>query len=160
MPSAASYKRRYVGGRESMAYVLYDSAKTFNINDYRVRFVTDVLKLDMGWNSMIGLVNGVWDILNDGILGTLVDKTRTRWGKFRPYLFLHATLGTLLSCLFWVTPLLFGKDEKSIPKAVFWLLLSMMMEAVGTVQDTAETGLISCISPTRTTGCACIPWRR
>ena len=28
----------------------------------------------------------VWDALNDPIMGTIVDKTRTKWGKCRPYL--------------------------------------------------------------------------
>ena len=147
MPSDASYKRRYVGGREAVAYVLFDSSKSFHIDEFRTLFVTDVLKIDLRWNSILSLINAVWDIVNDGFLGVLVDKTRTRWGKFRPYLFLYATVGTLLSCLFWMTPMLFDKNPNNVGKAVYWLLLHMLLETVGTLRGFSETGLVSCISP-------------
>jgi Na+/melibiose symporter-like transporter len=141
------YARRYVGGRESMAYVLFDSSKSFHIDEFRTLFVTDVVKIDLDWNSALSLVNAVWDVVNDSFLGVLVDKTRTRWGKFRPYLFLYATLGTVLTSLFWMTPLLFDKNPTNVGKAVYWLLLHMLLEVFGTLRGFSETGLISCISP-------------
>jgi len=147
MPSDASYRRRYVGGRESMAYVLFDSSKSFHIDEFKTRFVTDVLKIDLGWNSAINMINGFWDIINDGLLGALVDITKTRWGKFRPYLFLYATVGTIFTSLFWMAPLFFDKNPNSVSKAVFWLVLNMTLEAFGTVRGIAETGLMSTISP-------------
>ena len=142
-----SYTRRYVGGGESMAYVLYDSSKSFHINEYQTRFVVDVLKIDLGWNSAIGFINGIWDVINDGLLGALIDKTKTRWGRFRPYLLLYATAGTVFTTLYWLTPLLFNKDPRNIGKAAFWLLLSMTLEVFNTVRDTCETGLVSRMSP-------------
>ena len=36
--------------------------------------------------SVIIAVAKVWDAVNDPIMGSLVDKTRTKWGKCRPYL--------------------------------------------------------------------------
>ncbi|MCL2300295.1 MAG: MFS transporter [Firmicutes bacterium] len=147
MPVEASYKRRYVGGRESMAYVLFDSSKSFNIDEYKTRFVTDVLKINLDWNAAISLVNGIWDIVNDGLLGALVDKTKTRWGKFRPYLLLNATLGTVFTSLYWMVPLFFDKNPDNAGKAVAWLALNMTLEAFGTVRGIAETGLVSTMSP-------------
>jgi len=150
MPSSQatqSYRRRYVGGRESMSYVLYSSSLTFHINEFQTRFVVDVLKIDLGWNSVISFINGVWDVVNDGLLGALVDRTHTRWGKFRPYLLFHATLGTVFTTLYWLTPLLFDKNPQNIGKAVFWLALSMLLEAFGTAREISEAGLTSCMSP-------------
>lgn len=37
----------------------------------------------LGW---IMAVARVWDAINDPMMGTIVDKTRTKWGKCRPYL--------------------------------------------------------------------------
>ena len=142
-----SYKRRYVGGRESMSYVLFSSSKTFHINEFQTRFVVDVLKIDLGWNSVISLINGIWDVINDGLLGTLIDKTHTRWGKFRPYLFAYSTIGTIFTSLYWMTPLFFDKSLNNVPKAIFWLLLAMLLEAFSTVRDISETGMMSCLSP-------------
>jgi len=147
MAASKAYSRRYVSGKESMAYVLFDSAKSFHINEFGTLFVTDVLKIDLRWNSIISLVNGIWDVVNDSFLGVLVDKTKTRWGKFKPYLFLYATLGTVFLSLFWMMPLFFDKNPTNVPKAVFWLLLNMLLEVFGTLRGFSETGLISCISP-------------
>ncbi len=36
--------------------------------------------------SAIMAVARVWDALNDPMMGTIVDRTRTKWGKCRPYL--------------------------------------------------------------------------
>ena len=145
--AAAPHKRRYVGGRESMSYVLFSSSKTFHINEYQTRFVIDVLKIDLGWNAVISLINGIWDVINDGLLGALVDKTSTRWGKFKPYLLLYSTVGTAYTTLYWLTPLLFDKNPQNLAKAVFWLALAMMLEAFSTVRDISETGMMSCMSP-------------
>lgn len=38
--------------------------------------------------SIITAIARVWDAINDPMMGTLVDKTRTKWGKCRPYLLL------------------------------------------------------------------------
>lgn len=37
----------------------------------------------LGW---IFAIARVWDAVNDPMMGTIVDKTRTKWGKCRPYL--------------------------------------------------------------------------
>ena len=37
--------------------------------------------------SVIMGVARVWDAINDPMMGTIVDRTRTKWGKCRPYLF-------------------------------------------------------------------------
>jgi sugar (glycoside-pentoside-hexuronide) transporter len=37
----------------------------------------------LGW---IFAIARVWDAINDPMMGTIVDKTRTKWGKCRPYL--------------------------------------------------------------------------
>lgn len=147
MADNTSYKRRYVGGWESMSYVLFSSSKTFHINEFQTRFVVDVLKIDLAWNSIISLINGIWDVINDGLLGAMIDKTNTRWGKFKPYLFAYSTVGTIFTCLYWMTPLLFDKNPENVAKAVFWLALAMLLETFTTVRDISETGLISCMTP-------------
>lgn len=37
--------------------------------------------------SIIMGIARVWDAINDPMMGTIVDRTRTKWGKCRPYLF-------------------------------------------------------------------------
>ena len=56
-------------------------------------FMTDVLKLSMTLASVVILGTKLWDAINDPLMGAFVEKTRTKWGKCRPY-------------LIWMTPFL------------------------------------------------------
>ncbi len=49
-------------------------------------YMTDVLKLSMGLVSIVLLGTKVWDAVNDPVMGQIVERTRTKWGKCRPYL--------------------------------------------------------------------------
>ena len=143
--------RRYIGDKESMSYILFDSSKSFNINKYQDRYFLDALKIDLGWKTAIDLVGSIWDVINDGLLGIVIEKTRTRWGKFRPWIMTYATMGTLMMCLYWSMAAIFNRDpnfinEKSIPKAVFFLLFTLFNDVFATVRDISQDGLLSTIS--------------
>lgn len=140
--------RRYVGRKETVGYVIWDMAQSFNINSYNSRFVTNILQIDLGFQEIFTVINGIWDVVNDIFTGAIVDKTRTRWGKFKPYLVLLAGPGTLLTCLYWLLPLLFPNAlPKSIAKFVTYMILGVVREGIGTFQSIAQTGLIATITP-------------
>ena len=92
--------RRYVGSKETVAYVLFDVSKSFNINLYSERFIFDVLQIDFYYLAIVNFINTIWDVVNDTFTGVIVDKTRTRWGKFRPYLLFLAVPGTIGTYLY------------------------------------------------------------
>ena len=56
------------------------------INTYLTVFYTDIVGLSASAISLIMLIARVWDAINDPMMGVIADRTRTRWGKFRPYL--------------------------------------------------------------------------
>lgn len=43
----------------------------------------------LGW---IMTISRIWDAINDPMMGTIVDKTRTKWGKCRPYLIIFPAI--------------------------------------------------------------------
>lgn len=59
----------------------------YMINTYLTLFYTDVVGLSASAISLIMLIARVWDAVNDPMMGNIADRTNTRWGKFRPYLF-------------------------------------------------------------------------
>lgn len=140
--------RRYVGTKETFGFVLWDVAQSFNINIYSTRFITSIVGVDLGMQTIVNSVNSVWDIINDVFFGAIVDKTRTRWGKFRPYLLFLAIPGCLLTLLYWLMPHLFdGASQTDIMKFVFYFILTISREGVGTFQTISRTGLMSTITP-------------
>lgn len=140
--------RRYVGTKETVGFVLWDAAQSFNINTYSPRFITSIVGVDLGLQTIVNAVNSVWDIFNDIFFGAVIDKTRTRWGKFRPYLLFLAIPGCIFTMLYWLMPNLFaGKGEMDITKFIFYLMLTIIREGEGTFQSIARTGLMSTITP-------------
>ncbi|MBR6619736.1 MAG: MFS transporter [Clostridia bacterium] len=140
--------RRYVGTKETLGFIIWDAAQSFNINIYSDRFITSIVGVDLGLQTIVNSINSVWDIINDIFFGAVVDKTRTRWGKFRPYLLFLAVPGCILTSLYWLMPHLFvGASQTDILKFVFYLVLSVAREGVTTFQTISRTGLMSTITP-------------
>ena len=59
----------------------------YMINNYLMLFYTDVVGLAAG-AGVIMTAATVWDAINDPMMGNIADRTHTKWGKFRPYLFM------------------------------------------------------------------------
>ena len=53
-------------------------------------FYTDVCGISMAAVSLLMLVSRFWDAINDPVIGSLSDRTRTRWGRYRPWLLFGA----------------------------------------------------------------------
>lgn len=140
--------RRYVGRKETVGFVLWDASQSFNINTYSGRFITNIVQVDLSLQLIVQFVNGIWDIVNDIFMATIVDKTRTRWGKFRPYLLLLAIPGCIMTICYWLMPYLFaGRTSMDLTKFIFYFLLTILREGVGTFQGISTTGLMSTITP-------------
>ncbi len=140
--------RRYVGTKETVGFVLWDAAQSLNINTYTTRFITNIVKIDLGYQTIQKTINSIWDIVNDIFTAAIVEKTRTRWGKFRPYLLGLAVPGCIATLLYWFMPMLFsGTTAMSIPKFIFYVLLEILREGVGTFQSIARTGMLATITP-------------
>ena len=134
--------RRYVGTKETVAYVVYDMSQSFNINAYSQRFVTNILQVSLRFQRIANVINGIWDVINDVFFGAIVDKTRTRWGKFKPYLVALGIPGTIGTCIYWLMPLIFaGRGPNDIWKFIGYLLLMVVREGAGTFRDIAQKGI-------------------
>jgi GPH family glycoside/pentoside/hexuronide:cation symporter len=53
---------------------------------FLIYFQTDVLGIPPAWAGICYLVASVWDGMTDPLIGAVADRTRTRWGKYRPFL--------------------------------------------------------------------------
>lgn len=142
--------RRYIGSRETRAYILYDIAQSFNIDARMEYFTNDILVIAFRWQTIISGIVGVWDIINDLFLASLVDRTNTRFGKFKPYLILYAGPGAVMGMIFWSMPLIFpGAPAAYLPKIFLFFILKMLQNLNGSMYGIAKTGILSTITPDR-----------
>ncbi|MGD1996836.1 MAG: glycoside-pentoside-hexuronide (GPH):cation symporter [Anaerolineae bacterium] len=94
-------------------------------------FLTDVAHLDPALAGVTVLVGGLWDAVNDPLVGLLSDRTRTRWGRRRPYLLFGAIPYGVAFALMWIVPPIENQ-----------LLLSIYFALVYIIYDTAVTVVI------------------
>lgn len=63
---------------------------------YVIYYYQDVLGLSATFVGLILMIARIFDALNDPLMGVLVAKTRSRWGRFRPWLFTGTVLNALV----------------------------------------------------------------
>ena len=138
----------YVGVKETVAYLLNDFSNTFNIDGFKERFVWDVIKVDFSIAAIVNIFTSAWDIINDVLIAALVDNTRTRLGKFRPYLIAMQIPLTLLALFYWFIPKFFpNTDGTYIPKLIVYFAFCVIQETAGTFTSIAKSGYMSTITP-------------
>lgn len=72
------------------------------VSMYLMYYLTEVLDLpdETMWVMTAAFtVLRIFDAVNDPIMGVVVDNTRTRWGKFKPWLVIGGILGGILTIL-------------------------------------------------------------
>jgi GPH family glycoside/pentoside/hexuronide:cation symporter len=81
-----------------------------------------VLNLGLGMNpALVGLLGAIprlWDAFTDPVVGYISDKTESRWGRRRPYIFVGAIAVGIVFALLWQLPP--GRSESFY----FWYFLA------------------------------------
>ena len=56
------------------------------VSSYLSFFMTDVALIPAAAVSILFLVSRIWDAVNDPMIGSLADRTRTKMGRYRPWM--------------------------------------------------------------------------
>jgi Na+/melibiose symporter-like transporter len=71
---------------------------------FQTNFYTDVFGLSAGAAAAILLWPRLWDAVFDPIMGVLADRTKTRWGRFRPWILWTAIPWAVVMIMAYTTP--------------------------------------------------------
>ena len=100
------------------------------ISTYLTIYLTDTVGLAPLFVGNLFLVARVWDAVNDPVMGFIVDNTRTKWGKFRPWIF----IGTLINAVILV--LLFrGPDLAGFAQYAYYSVMYILWGMTYTILD-------------------------
>ena len=141
-----------ISWKEKAGYGLGDAAssmfwKIFSM--YLMFFYTDVFGLAPAVVGTMFLITRIWDSCFDPIVGIIADRTRTKWGKFRPYLFWVAIPFAVIGIMTFYTP---DFDEKGkIIYAYITYSLMMMVYSLINVPYASLLGVMSSDRKERTT---------
>ncbi|MDR6846164.1 MFS transporter [Flavobacterium granuli] len=138
--------------KEKVGYGLGDAAssmfwKIFSM--YLMFFYTDVFGIAPAVVGTMFLITRIWDSCFDPLVGIIADRTKSRWGKFRPYLLWTAIPFAIIGVLTFYTP---DFDEKGkIIYAYVTYSLMMMIYSIINVPYASLLGVMSGDRKERTT---------
>ncbi|MCR5717028.1 MAG: glycoside-pentoside-hexuronide (GPH):cation symporter [Lachnospiraceae bacterium] len=118
-------QKRQLTGKEKAAYGIGAVGKdmVYMLSaGYILYYYQDILGVSPIAMGTILLIARIFDAFNDPIMGVIVAKTKTRWGKFRPWLFIGTiTNAVILFLMFAAPPTLTGSGMVAYA-AVFYIL--------------------------------------
>ncbi|MFN4190532.1 MAG: MFS transporter [Pseudothermotoga sp.] len=97
---------------------IYGGGSWMIIGIYYLYFLTSVLKINPALAGLVILVSKLWDALSDPLMGIISDRTRTKYGRRRPYFLVGTVLIFLSFFLLWY-PVDFSSEMKRFAFAMF-----------------------------------------
>lgn len=124
-PNQLGRKIKIIYGSGDLGFSLLSTI----LGAYFAIFLTDVVGVSPGIAAVAIFVGRSWDYINDPIFGHLSDRTRTRWGRRRPFLLIGPIpLGLAFLMLWWIPPW-----QNSVGLAVYYALAYVLYDAAATL---------------------------
>lgn len=98
------------------------------IGAYFAIFLTDAVHIPPATAALAIFIGRTWDYFNDPFIGHITDRTRTRWGRRRPFLLFGAVPFAIAFALMWLRP-----NFESTPALLVYYVVAYL------VYDTAST---------------------
>ena len=95
---------------------------------YLMLYFTDVVGVSAAFVGVVFLIARLWDAFNDPFMGWIVDNTKSRWGKFRPWILIGTLLNSVIAVLMFTNPVYFfdlGPGATMAYCAIFYILWGM-----------------------------------
>jgi GPH family glycoside/pentoside/hexuronide:cation symporter len=124
MAQRLSWKTKLLYGSGDTGF----SLTTTIIGAYFAIFLTDVVGVAPAVAAAAIFIGRTWDYFNDPFIGWLSDRTRTRWGRRRPFLLFGALpFGAVFAMLWWRPPL-----ESAAALAAYYALAYLLFDTGAT----------------------------
>ena len=132
----ARIEKRYVGVKETLTYGVANAGQCIGYTtmiQQRSYFLSAVLGVKptivAAWMGIMAF----WDAFNDPLMGVIVDKTRTRFGKLRPYLiFVPMVLG-VTTIMFFGGPVFLGESASDVSRIIYMCVTYFVWEFFYTI---------------------------
>ncbi|MHA1265249.1 MAG: MFS transporter [Candidatus Helarchaeota archaeon] len=100
-------------------------------------FYFAVVKLPVDWITWGFIFWSIWNALNDPLVGILSDRTKTRWGKRKPWI-MFSTIPLALIMFFLFTP---PMPNDQVAKFIYFVLIIMAFDGIYTAMSLNHTSL-------------------
>ena len=131
--------------KEKLAYGLGDTASNFffqTFNLFLLYYYTDIFGIGAGVVGTMFIVTRIFDCVTDPLMGLVADRTRSRWGKFRPWLLWMAVPYGILGYIMFANP-----DLSEAGKVIYAYITYSAMMLVYTAINIPYGALMGVMSP-------------
>lgn len=145
MQTSSTQTNPILSFREKVGYGVGDMASNLYlgvINVYLLYYYVDVWGIDPGSAAFMFLITKVIDAISDPVMGLIADRTRTKMGRYRPYL-----LWVAVPCALFGYMLFSGPDYSSQGKLIFAYLSYSLVMLAYTAINVPYSALLAVISP-------------
>lgn len=73
-------------------------------NQFFSIYLTDIMKVKPLFLSIMFVAARLWDGINDPMMGTIVQNTKTRMGRFRPWILIGSVVNSIVLILMFINP--------------------------------------------------------
>jgi GPH family glycoside/pentoside/hexuronide:cation symporter len=115
------------------------------ISTFAIFYYVDVLKALPHLISIIMVLYGIWNAINDPLFGYLSDTTKTRWGRRKPYIVWFSLPLTISFAMFWAPP--FDSSQKTA-LVIYYLIMIFLFDTFFTIVFLNWTALFPEMYPT------------
>ncbi|HCW54228.1 MAG TPA: sugar (glycoside-pentoside-Hexuronide) transporter [Clostridium sp.] len=112
------------------------------VGSYLTIFYTDVVGLTPIVVSAIMLGARIWDAINDPMMGAIAERTRTKWGRFRPYIAFGCPALAIFSVLTFTSPF-GGKSTSGVIWAAVTYIVAGMLYTLVNIPYAALSGVMT-----------------
>jgi len=133
--------------RDYLTYAVAGNGQNLSyamVTGYLMIFYTDILRIDPATVGVMFFAVNLWDGINDVLMGSLVDKTRTKWGKMRPYLLIAPLPLAIITTMLFIAP-----DISYTGRVVYMYVTYILWDAFYTISDVPYWSLVTVLSPNR-----------
>ncbi|MFR5876199.1 MAG: MFS transporter [Eubacterium sp.] len=126
-------QKRYLTPKEIAAYVLVNfGQKNLSqfVDAFKEFFMIQFLKLNTTAYANINLFASIYDALDDTISGLIIDRTRTRWGRIRPFFIIPLPLWVMGGFMMFTAPDI-GSTQKIVWAAIAIVIYGLGMSYFG-----------------------------
>lgn len=118
------------------------------VSSYLMYYYVNIFAIDAGIVSIIFLIGGIWDIMNNPLIGTFIDRKNNSNGKLTRLIRIFTPFQAVATILIFMGPVFIKSSSDHSPAKIIYLLITYFLwEFFYSVTDVSFGGLAAVISP-------------
>ena len=143
--------KQYLSKKETLIYGIANGGQVFGyslVTSYLMYFYLNVFQVNAKIIFAVFLIGGIWDIINNPLIGMFIDHKNNSLGKQTKVIKRFTPLQCIVTILIFMGPLFINSNsDTSYAKIIYLVLTYFLWEFFYSITDVAFGGLVAVISP-------------